>query len=122
MSIRGSMHEARKRRIWEAHGRCCYICGEPVPMTGPFVRYDHKWQLAMDGPEADENVGPSHTEACDKVKTKKDAGIRAKVKRLAAGPKEPKRKIQSRGFRKDGPKQKIASRGFAKRKRLPDIS
>ena len=106
------MHEARKRRIWEAHGRCCYICREPIQMTGPTVRYDHKWQLAMDGPDDDDNIGPSHnTKECDKRKTARDAGVRAKVKRLEAGPKPSKGTIQSRGF---GP-----SRGFEKGPKRP---
>lgn len=108
MTVRGSMHEARKRRIWEAHGGRCYICREPVPMTGRGVIYDHKWQLAMGGPDDDDNIGPSHnTRECDKAKTARDAFERGKVRRLQKGPKVSKNPLKpGRGF------DKTRSRGF----------
>lgn len=93
------MTPARKRRIWEAwQGRCA--CGVDVPVMGPGVIYDHDIQLWMEGPEDDANVRPLCPD-CNRAKTSKDAGARAKVRRLWAKapfmPREPSG-IHSRPF------------------------
>ncbi len=99
---RRGMTPARKARIHAAWGGVCWFCRLPVPMDGPGVEYDHVTQLWMKGSDADEDIGPIHADPCHKLKTKADAGSRAKVKRLhkkATGEK-PKfhRQIRSRGF------------------------
>ena len=98
--MRKSMSEARKRRIWAAAGGVCYHCGEPVPMLGPDVRYDHVIQIWITRRDDDADVSPAHT-ACDAPKTANDAKIRAKIKRLIAredGTRKPRKAIPSRGF------------------------
>lgn len=122
---RRAMTPARKLRIWtRQEGRCGCGCGDPVPLSGPGVRYDHTiefWlrpDLDDDGP----NVKALRTE-CDKPKTYGKGGSIsriAKTKRQSKMrldvPREPAKKpIKSQGFRKDGPRQKIKSRGFPKR-------
>lgn len=97
------MTPARKRRLWEKHdGKC--ICGVDVPMFGRGVTYDHAHQLAMGGPEEDDNVRPL-CDDCVAVKNAADAAARGKVRRIRkklAGEHKPRgRKIQSPGFRKD---------------------
>lgn len=111
------MTPARKRRIWEAYGRACGRCRTPVPMRGHGVTYDHHHQLAMDGPETDENCWPL-CDVCVGPKNKADAGARAKVKRLQkkppGQPKAPGR-IKNRGFQQGH--RKIPRRPFPKRAR-----
>ena len=99
---RRAMTKARKRRIWEANGRICYHCGEPVEMLGPTVRYDHRIGVWLTERDEDDDVSPAHL-WCDKPKTAEDQGRIAKVKRLikkgAGQPRKPS-KLQSRGFDK----------------------
>lgn len=115
---RKAMTPARMKRIWLAHDGLCWRCGKPVPMRGAAVRYDHKLLLFGGGKELDENVGPSHTWSCDKVKTAKDAKTASKIRRQQKmGDPRPPSPLKGRGFQKGGPKQKIASRGFPKRER-----
>jgi hypothetical protein len=103
---RGAMTKARKRRIWEAYDQRCGTCRAPVPMIGPGVTYDHHWQLAMDGPETDDNVRPL-CDICSPPKTKADAQARGKVRRLVKKGKPPAerkpksgRKMRSRPFQR----------------------
>lgn len=95
------MTEARKRRIWTAHhGKC--ICGEPVPVTGPGVIYDHHETLWMGGAEHDGNVRPLCA-ICNLIKTAFDATKRAKTKRqqqMAPGAPRAPSALRSRGFQK----------------------
>lgn len=110
---RGPMTKARRLRIYlRCNGRC--VCGVKVPMEGTVI--DHPITLWMGGPDEDDQLvylcGP-----CDKIKTAKDAGDRAKVKRLIArenGTRRPRKPIPSKGFDKTV-KRAIPSRPFAKR-------
>jgi 5-methylcytosine-specific restriction enzyme A len=98
--MRRPMTEARKRRIWAAAGGVCYHCGEPVPMLGPDVRYDHVVQIWITRRDEDADVSPAHT-TCDKPKTAADAKVRAKIKRILArqdGTRRERKPIPSRGF------------------------
>ncbi len=73
-------------------------------MEGPGVVYDHVNPLWLAGSDADEDIGPIHSDPCNKVKTKADAKRIAKTKRQAKklrldverGPS--KRPFQSRKF------------------------
>ena len=76
------MTPARRQRIMDAYDGRCAACGDN---EGPFD-IDHIHQLAMDGGEEDENLQPlcrDKTE-CHKRKTRSDAKIRAKVRRIVA--------------------------------------
>lgn len=100
--VRRAMTLARKRRIWTANEGRCWLCNEPVEMTGPGVRYDHRIGLWITQRDRDDDVSPSHT-ACDRPKTRKDLRVIAHLKRLIArreGKVRPKRKIASPGFDK----------------------
>ena len=107
MAKRGSLHEARKRRIWERVNGICWLCSEPVPMTGPDVQYDHRnvhW-ISLD--DSDANLFPMH-KACHALKTNKGVGGQlsdkariSKVKRLIQtedGTRRERVKIPSRGL------------------------
>lgn len=130
---RGSMHEARKRRIWLREGGICWICKKPVEMLGSTVRYDHIGTLWITQSDADETIFPIHRKGCDEQKTPKDQRRIAKTKRqsrklgvdapeerppstLRSGGKLPGKgsgpKLQGRGFQKGGPKRALRSRGF----------
>lgn len=104
---RRSMTQARKRRIHERENGLCYHCGEPVPMTGPDVRYDHVIGVWLTERDEDGDVKPAHT-WCDKPKTSNDQTVIAKVKRIIA------RREGTRKARKPIPGQKLKSAGFYK--------
>jgi hypothetical protein len=55
----------------------------PVDQSGPGVVYDHVNPLWLAGSDADEDIGPIHSDPCNKVKTKADAKRIAKTKRQA---------------------------------------
>jgi len=102
-AFRRSMTPARKQRIWDREGGLCKRCGEPVPMTGAEVEYDHYSQIAISQDDTDENVFPLHVD-CHKAKTAADAKIRGKVERqrlkhIGEYPASPF-KIRSGGFRR----------------------
>ena len=94
---RGAMTKARRLRIYlRCNGRC--VCGVKVPMENTVI--DHPITLWMGGPDEDDQLvylcGP-----CDKIKTAKDAGDRAKVKRIIArenGTRRERQPIKSAGF------------------------
>jgi len=81
---RKSMTYARKRRLWEAAHGACMHCQEPVPMTGPQVRYDHIVALELGGSDDDANIAPIHRHPCDEIKTANDLRAIGKVRRLRA--------------------------------------
>lgn len=125
MTVRRAMTPARKRRIWMREGSLCWHpnCRQPVPMTGPDVRYDHLGVLWITGDDSDEAIKPAHT-SCDAPKTAADQGKVAKIKRLIRG-NDPearaarqakKRPIPNRGFQKPKTKPKWASRPFPNRR------
>lgn len=102
---RGAMTPARRRRIWEAAGRKCFMCSKPVPESWTVL--DHEIQLWMGGSDDDANLRPL-CPSCDKLKTAADATKRAKVKRIIrreAGEKKPTT-LNGRGF------DKSLKRGF----------
>ena len=112
---------ARKRRCHAFHNGLCMECGEPVPVEGPDVIYDHRitfWmkpELDDDGP----NLRPIHR-GCDRPKTASDQGVIAKTKRQGAMrldvPREAsKNPIRSRGFQKPTIKPKWPSRPFRRK-------
>ena len=99
---RGSITEARKRRIWEREKGKCWMCGKPVEMLGPTVRYDHRISLELSGTDDDSNIYPIHRDPCDKLKCKADAAKIAKVRRLHKKGDQSTRKppkMKSAGFR-----------------------
>ena len=112
---RRAMTPSRKARIWEAWQGRCWFCRMPVDREGPGVVYDHVNPLWLAGSDADEDIGPIHSDPCNKVKTKADAKRIAKTKRQAkklrldverepskrpirSNPKIPSRPFQSRKF------------------------
>lgn len=90
---RGSMTDARKRRIHAMRKGICWMCTSPVPVLGPQVRYDHRRPLEMQGTDDDSNLWPLHREPCDRIKTAADKTAIARAKRLAGetcqGPTKP---------------------------------
>lgn len=120
---RGSMTQARMRRIWEREGGICWFCTKPVPMRGlGIVTYDHRIPFEIIGHDGDENIYPIHRDPCDKLKTAADQAKIAKVRRQSGKKGQAARRakngsqLKSRGFEK-GPKRKIPSRGFDKKPR-----
>jgi 5-methylcytosine-specific restriction endonuclease McrA len=99
---RASMGPIRRARIIaRSGGHCAY----PKCTVSTDLEIDHVVPIWMGGKDVDENCEA----LCDshhKQKTKVDAAMRAKAKRLIAGPKKSKRPIQGRGF------QTTLTRGF----------
>lgn len=81
---RGSMHDARKRRIWARVKGKCWMCGQAVPESGPDVRYDHKIPIELGGADEDWNIYPLHRQPCDELKTKADRKRIDKMRRQQA--------------------------------------
>lgn len=106
---RKSMGPARKKRIMDAHDGRCWRCGEEFK-AGEAVTYDHKQALARGGTDDDENIGPSHTDTCDKLKTFGTKARRlgadifeiAKTKRMAKKHNQPKKSKHNLGKRPIG--------------------
>jgi hypothetical protein len=103
---RRAMTPARKRRIHQMRGGVCGDCGDPVPVDGPGVVYDHRIALWIKGSDADEAFWPL-CEGCNDKKTNGKGGdlsTIAKIKRIQkkhGGETQPsKRPIKSRGFDK----------------------
>lgn len=98
---RRAMTSARKARIHASRNGVCWLCGKPVPVSGPDVRFDHKLPLELGGSDDDANIWPIHREPCDRLKTQADAKRIAKMRRQARmqEPKAPSR-LRSRGFNK----------------------
>jgi hypothetical protein len=98
---RRAMTPARKRRIHQACGGVCGLCGDPVPVDGPGVVYDHRLTLWIYGSDANKDIWPI-CKACDRIKTPQDQRIIAKIKRIQKkhrGEKKPsRRQINSKGF------------------------
>ncbi|MDE2105846.1 MAG: HNH endonuclease [Patescibacteria group bacterium] len=100
--VRLPMTEARKRRIWHMRKGLCGECGEPVPMLGPEVIYDHRIPIETIREDKDANVWPLHTVPCNARKLAKDLADIAKTKRIALKHTgqfpAPLRRLQGRGF------------------------
>ena len=111
MTHRRTMTHARKRRSAEAwnwqtpQGKPLCLEGGEVHLlaTGKPPEYDHAVQLALGGADDDENIQPLDP-SDHKIKTKRDAGDRGKIRRITGQNKPkrisywPNRKIRSRGF------------------------
>lgn len=115
---RRAMTPARKARIHAMRDGKCWMCGKPVPVSGPDVIYDHKMPLELGGTDDNSNVWPLHREPCDKLKTAADRKRIDKAKRLDRKFSNPLPTgcFQSRPFPKST--RKLESRGFDKRRRV----
>lgn len=145
MTKRRAMTLARKRRIHTAQAgedgvtRCGNSCGDPVPVAGPGVIYEHVIPFWTD-PSKDDD-GPNVQAWCPPCSAAKNAKGRdptviAKTKRQEAmavvkpatgerktpqgkvpgGRKLPGKgqgpRLQGQGFQKGGPSRPIRSKGF----------
>lgn len=113
---RAAMTPARKRRIHLlADGLCGCGCGQPVPLSGPGVVYDHTQPLEEGGADDWPNLRPVRKD-CDRPKTSQDlrriAKGRRQRKKLSLAEERPKSKRPLKG-RSTFPK----GRGFPKGKR-----
>ena len=110
--MRRAMTLARKRRIHARESGICWICREPVPVSGADVRYDHRIALWLTQDDSDAGIYPIH-KTCDAGKTPLDLKRIAKTKRQQKmnDPRPPSR-IASRPFpATSGP---IPSRPFSR--------
>jgi hypothetical protein len=109
-TLRRPVGTARKRRCHTRENGKCWMCGKPVEMTGPTVRYDHKLPLELGGADDDANLYPLHAEPCDRIKTAADRVRIDKARRIRKredGTRRERRNIpqhvnglQGRGFDK----------------------
>lgn len=81
---RRHMTDAEKLARWEAVGRRCMICGEPIEATGPTVIWDHRLPLGLGGDNSLSNMEPNHVGACAEKKTRADMLAIRKANRLIA--------------------------------------
>lgn len=88
---RGAISNTRKARIHALRKGKCWMCGQPVAVSGPEVRYDHRLPLELGGSDDDDNLWPLHRAPCDKLKTAADASRIAKAKRQAKKATEPRK-------------------------------
>lgn len=100
------MTEREKLQRWEACNRCCTVCGEPVPASGPGVIWDHRIAIALGGTNDLANMEPHHAEVCAPAKTARDRKAIAKAHRLIrqADPetrRQSPHRLRGRGFAKD---------------------
>lgn len=83
-----------------AHKGECHICGGKIDAVRSSWQREHVVPLALGGADDESNMRPAHVK-CHREKTDSDVTAIAKAKRREAkfyGAKQPKRKIQSRGF------------------------
>lgn len=83
-----------------AHKGECHICGGRINAVTEKWEREHLIPLALGGADDESNMRPAHVK-CHREKTDSDVTAIAKAKRREArhfGAKQPKRKIQSRGF------------------------
>jgi len=109
-----NVSKARKDKCLEKHGNCCAYPGCEDTKS---LAVDHIIPLWMGGKNTDENLEPlcvPHHAA----KTKREAALRGKVKRLAkeTGQNRVKKQIQSRGFERPKDGYVWPKRTFEKRK------
>lgn len=82
----------RRELLLRQHG----LCAAPNCLSeGPFEA-DHTIPHVWDDKKPDQLL----CVPCHRAKTKRDVKAIAKVKRIVRGPKQPKRKLRSRGFDK----------------------
>lgn len=110
---RPSMSKARRARIFEAHGRICYLTGAKI---GPDDEWDVEhvipWALSHD--DSDENLRPALKDP-HKTKTKGDVTRIAKAKAQAGETGQRARRAKKPSKWPKG--RKIQSAGFQKRKK-----
>jgi hypothetical protein len=90
----------QRAELFATHDGRCYLCGEKIKAGEPWDD-EHVIQRWVSGDDSLANRRPAHRLTCHKVKTAKDATVRAKVKRLIAredGTRRPRQPIPSRGF------------------------
>ena len=93
-TMRGSMSEARRIRIWEARRGMCCLCGEKIDGVREKWTVEHLRALGLGGEGVDWNCAPAH-EHCRRGKDKDDVGRIPKAKRQKAnhiGIKKPQRR------------------------------
>lgn len=64
----------------------CACCGEPLGTVPRLIEYDHEVALADGGEDHPDNL-QALTKACHRAKTNRENSERAKVSRLAKGPR-----------------------------------
>ena len=97
MTERKSISKAmRARVVLSYYGRCAVCCHKFE--AGERIDIDHIHQLATGGADDESNLRPLHP-WCHKIKTREDAKVRGKIRRLSGETKKrPAKPIQSRGF------------------------
>ena len=84
---RRTLHPRRKAEIiMRQHGICGCGCGQELGAIGRLIEFDHEIPLADGGDDTIANM-QALTKACHRAKTNREATERAKVKRLASGPR-----------------------------------
>lgn len=89
-------HRTPRQRaaIGAAHGWVCVLCPEKIDRAHDTWVLEHVIALAAGGTDTDDNIGPAHT-SCAVEKTKRDARIIAKIRRVRArhlGTRKPPRR------------------------------
>ena len=100
---RRAMTDNRKARAYALAEGVCWWCRKPVAKGE--AQYDHRIPVWLGGKDDDgPNVAPLHADPYHKAKTRKDAAIRAKTKRVKAKHEglapPPLQQIKSAGFRR----------------------
>lgn len=84
-----------RRRIFEAHGGKCHVCGRAV-QPGQAWELEHIIPLALGGADDETNLAPAHKKGCHSRKTaEQDIPAIARAKRREArhiGAKSPSRR------------------------------
>lgn len=75
------MSPTRRLRIFEAADGICHLCGQRIDGTRERWEVEHVIALELSRDDSDENLKPAHV-SCHKAKTKDDAGLIAKAKRV----------------------------------------
>jgi 5-methylcytosine-specific restriction protein A len=82
MTPRKGFTDLQRLKIFEQTGGRCYLCAVKI-QVGERWDVEHIIPLAMLGTNAIENLAPAHVH-CHAVKTKRDAGVKAKTDRIRA--------------------------------------
>lgn len=76
------MTPKRRAEIFAAHEGTCHICGGVIDGTREAWEVEHVIALEVSRDDSDGNLAPAHV-ACHRAKTKADARIIAKCRRVA---------------------------------------
>jgi 5-methylcytosine-specific restriction endonuclease McrA len=85
---RRHISKAARARLYEAAGGRCCLCGTRIAAGSPWIR-EHVLALHLNGADDETNWAPAHV-ACAAAKTKREAQMRGKVRRLRAGGRKRK--------------------------------